>query len=561
MRLLNSKTLELEEFFDDRGLKYAILSHRWLNDEVSLQDMQNGTAIGKAGYAKLKLCCDQAVKDGLDYSWVDTCCIDKTSSAELTEAINSMYRWYQNSVVCYAFMSDVECSEVTDDSDFAASAWFTRGWTLQELIAPTEVIFYNSAWQWLGTKDSLKDAISEVTNINIEMLEGADPEQFSVARRMSWASARTTTRIEDVAYSLLGLFGVNMPMLYGEGERAFTRLQEEIMKHSDDQSLFAWKSTSDSFRGLLAKSPADFADCSNIVQARTKWNRNPYSVTNKGLSIQVPMIAWAMETYLVALDCELEDTPNSRVGIFLRLLPEDKQYARVMLDGTDRQTFESRLAAKTEYRDIYVRQKIWGSRPPVDRMYGFWIRQLPTKISTLPGLGKSEVTTWGPWDDEERILKIPTGSNGTAGSIWYKSNGKSYALKLGFDPEFNPVCQFGGQLSSPGSTSTPRSFEGQMHPSWMLPRSDYLSKGDRLVGIRNDIYPHRILVTDETIEGQRMWVVDILNIGTVRAANLASKHARNLGSEDAGIEHDAVCDGCQFVSSRVLTPPLFIPVG
>lgn len=280
MRLLNSTNIELEEFPDDNIPKYAILSHRWQDDEVSLQDMLSATAVKKAGYIKLKLCCNQAVEDDLQYVWVDTCCIDKTSSAELSESINSMYRWYQNAAVCYAYLFDVGGTRLSNDSSFSKSVWFTRGWTLQELIAPLNVEFYNSAWDKLGTKESLIDTIAATTGIDVEALKGVDPEHFSVAKRMSWASKRTTTRAEDIAYSLLGLFGVNMPMLYGEGERAFIRLQEEIMKHSDDHSIFAWSSDDNKYRGLLAKSPVDFRNCYNIISSSSRLNRLLFSVTN-----------------------------------------------------------------------------------------------------------------------------------------------------------------------------------------------------------------------------------------------------------------------------------------
>lgn len=140
--------------------------------------------------------------------------------------------------MCYAYLSGVRITGVLEHSGFKESAWFTRGWTLQELIAPTKVLFYDSIWQELGTKESLKHSISVIIGIGLEMLKGGDPERFSAVKRMSWATNRTTTRIEDTAYSLLGIFGFNMPMLYGEGEGAFIRLQEEIMKHSDDHSLF-----------------------------------------------------------------------------------------------------------------------------------------------------------------------------------------------------------------------------------------------------------------------------------------------------------------------------------
>lgn len=536
MRLLNSSTLALEEFFDDHTPKYAILSHRWLDDEVSLQDMLNGKASKKAGYAKLKLCCDQAVKDGLQYAWVDTCCIDKTSSAELTEAINSMYRWYQNATVCYAYISDVQDNDPLIDPTFRGSMWFTRGWTLQELIAPACVEFYNKTWKKLGTKESLREVISDITNIDVEMLlAGADPEAFSIAKRMSWASKRTTTRSEDRAYSLLGLFGVNMPMLYGEGARAFIRLQEEIMKSSDDQSLFAWTSNSDNYRGLLAQSPGDFADCHNVVSSKSKWNRRPYSVTNMGLSVQMPMVAWAMETYLAALDCEIENVPNSRIGIFLQLQPEDKQYARVRLQGQDTQTFKSELAAKSQYREIFIRQKGHPPRPITDRLYGFWIRKLPKTTATDAKLGTlSDVDCWNKWSDEDRILEIPRGSSGTAGCLRYRSNSFTETLKLGFDLDFNPICQFGGHLYSPVKPPVdPQSREAKMHPSWMdIGRSDYLHMGNRRTGYYQDSHPHRISITDEEVGGKRMWVLDILN----------------LDDPANGIRQEYVCDGCGLVS-------------
>lgn len=160
---------------------------------------------------------------------------------------------------------------------------------MQELIAHSKVEFYNSIWQMLGDREMLMDEISAITGIGKDMFRGCVPDDFSIAMRMSWASRRITMRVEDMAYSLLGSFGVNMPMLYGEGERAFIRLQEEIMKNSDDQSLFAWEFTCNTHCGLLAPSPAAFSACSKIAcsESGSKWNRIPYSVTNLGLSIEM----------------------------------------------------------------------------------------------------------------------------------------------------------------------------------------------------------------------------------------------------------------------------------
>ncbi|KAI1787841.1 hypothetical protein LXA43DRAFT_950792, partial [Ganoderma leucocontextum] len=194
---------------------------------------------------KLRGACAVALADGYRYIWIDSCCIDKTSSSELSEAINSMYLWYRDTVICYAYLADVLSGEDprAPDSSFRRSRWFTRGWTLQELIAPRRVVFLAQDWHILGTKHSLGDVVAEVTGIDYDVLAYTKSlDAISVATRMSWASNRKTTRVEDEAYSLLGIFDIIMTPVYGEGERAFRRLQEEILKRIPDQTLFAWGS-------------------------------------------------------------------------------------------------------------------------------------------------------------------------------------------------------------------------------------------------------------------------------------------------------------------------------
>ena len=240
MHLLDTSKFELHEFQSNDIPDYAILSHRWSAEEVSFRDLQDRRGPGLAGFAKIKGCCAQAASDGWQYVWIDSCCIDKSSSAELSEAINSMFQWYRDAEVCYAYLADVP--EDTDDpcspdSFFRKSKWFTRGWTLQELLAPSTVVFFNRGWIEIGTKSSLYDTIVSITGIK----HLANFEEACVAQKMSWASRRETTRLEDMAYCLMGLFGVNMPPLYGEGENAFRRLQLEILNKMDDESLFAWK--------------------------------------------------------------------------------------------------------------------------------------------------------------------------------------------------------------------------------------------------------------------------------------------------------------------------------
>ncbi|KAH0435313.1 het domain protein [Colletotrichum camelliae] len=195
MRLLNARTIVVEDFSAKQVPPYAILSHTWEDGEVTLQDMERQTASAKAGYAKIRDSCEQTLRDKLEYIWVDTCCIDKTSSAELSEAINAMFRWYQDSTMCYAFLSDVPSDTNFDESSpFATSRWFTRGWTLQELLAPAKLDFYSNSWDHLGSKADLAKAISSIARIDEAFLRGRPIREASIAARMSWAARRETSR-------------------------------------------------------------------------------------------------------------------------------------------------------------------------------------------------------------------------------------------------------------------------------------------------------------------------------------------------------------------------------
>ncbi|PTB72073.1 HET-domain-containing protein [Trichoderma longibrachiatum ATCC 18648] len=242
-----TSTLKLEEFLEDSIPPYAILSHTWGSDsdELTFRQVENGEIDKQTlGSIKLRGCCQQAQKDGLGYAWIDTCCIDKTNLVELSEAINSMYRWYSRASVCYAYLSDVPDNDVPPrpGSKFRSSRWFQRGWTLQELLAPKLVRFYNSEWRSIGTKGTICAVIKNITRVPQQYLLGITSlHGASVAQRMSWAAQRQTKRAEDMAYCLLGIFNVTMPMIYGEGgEQAFFRLQEQIMKTTRDDSILAW---------------------------------------------------------------------------------------------------------------------------------------------------------------------------------------------------------------------------------------------------------------------------------------------------------------------------------
>ncbi|KUI67219.1 Vegetative incompatibility protein HET-E-1 [Cytospora mali] len=332
MRLMNTTTLVIQEFPSEEDLpEFAILSHTWgkTGEECSLQDMTRPEVVSeKPGYRKIKLCCDQALIDGLEWAWVDTCCIDKTSTAELSEAINSMYRWYRKSRICYAYLIDVKTQE-----DLAKSKWFTRGWTLQELLAPKDVRFYSGAWQRIGSKPGLKREISLVTGIDESVLASGHFDGICVAKRMSWAANRHTTRTEDKAYSLMGIFGVNMPLLYGEGTKAFLRLQEEILKTSDDHSLFVWglpkqlvpigsfdvsrkRPEARELHNIFADDPAEFVSKHHLQQVSSLQPDMPPIVSANGIHIRLPVWKRGAFTF-AAVSCIIRGNYQFYIGLVL----------------------------------------------------------------------------------------------------------------------------------------------------------------------------------------------------------------------------------------------------
>jgi len=241
MRLLRTDEngeVSLTKDLIDNFPPYAILSHTWGNDdeEVTFDDLMKGTGKAKYGYQKIRFCVTRASNDKLQHFWIDTCCIDKSNNTELSEAIISMFRWYRNATICYVYLADVSTAGQDSRAQlwepaFRKSRWFSRGWTLQELIAPSSVEFFSTEGQLIGSKHLLEQQIHEITGIAIKALQGRALSEFSVDERLSWAEFRETKREEDRAYSLLGILNVVISPLYGEGvESAFRRLYEEIDK-------------------------------------------------------------------------------------------------------------------------------------------------------------------------------------------------------------------------------------------------------------------------------------------------------------------------------------------
>ncbi len=359
MWLLDTSTLKLKNFIANDMPQYAILSHTWDVEEVSFQDIDKLESKTLKGYKKIERCCFLAVSKGYDYVWIDTCCIDKKSSAELSEAINSMYTWYAKSSICFVYLSDFDIPTLDEQNGseimekFRKSRWWSRGWTLQELLAPRHIDFYTSNWEYIGDKYTLLPEISLASGIPLSTgnssLIGEPIDEVSVAARMSWASKRETTRLEDEAYCLMGIFDVNMPLLYGEGKKAFTRLQHEIARSLDDESLFAW-STEDVQSGIFAPNTRVFAGCGAIrsLSAPNMHRLNPRqasTITNRGLHLEA--LPWRIpasslhgsaslskealrsDYTLLPLNCALKGNRNSPFTIILRRVSHN-QYVRFL---------------------------------------------------------------------------------------------------------------------------------------------------------------------------------------------------------------------------------------
>ncbi|KAF1927545.1 uncharacterized protein M421DRAFT_421387 [Didymella exigua CBS 183.55] len=500
MRLIDVRTIELRWFNDNEIPEYAILSHTWGADEVSYQELvwinrikaftttydtpsssvaslsstqddqssamlaametmlRSSTSfatklsgvkeedlLSRQGYSKIVNAAREAQNLGFKYIWIDTCCIDKSSSAELQEAINSMYRWYFDAEICIVYLEDVwppkkgpgendTASEIARNA-FESSRWTKRGWTLQELVAPGICRFYLRDWRLLGEKEEYLQELSAATGIPVFVLEERrSVSEVSVAERMSWAAHRQTTRTEDLAYCLLGLFDIQMPLLYGEGKKAFIRLQEEILKTTDDYSLFGWRaheSTLSTYRGLLARSPTEFRDC-HFFEREESISTFPVNPTPIGLHIQLEFLPHPSDKTRILALIRASNPLNQRLAISLKCLDGLAQYARVdageLVPMNDWPTGQLRTIyirqnpsippdfTAPEFSSFHIRRRFANQRTPPVRIISAFPREL--------------------WDGETHEVRIPSSAPKAFGVLLLRVQSHAYAHSLSFPVAF-----------------------------------------------------------------------------------------------------------------------------
>ena len=396
MRLLGFKTdgeFSLTEFVSDDIPPYAILSHTWEADdeEVTFTDLAEGAGKNKTGYGKIQFCGEQAASDDICYFWVDTCCIDKSNNTELSEAITSMFRWYRDAAKCYVYLSDVSIGSSSENNQFSQSTWelafresrwFTRGWTLQELIAPASVEFFSREGERLGDKKSLEKQIHEITEIPVQVLRGSSLSDFSVKERMTWAEKRKTKRKEDKAYSLLGIFSIYMPLIYGEGENAIIRLRRKISKSLKDG---VYASPQDRQRHRIITdwlSTADFpAKQSDFIASREpgtgEWfldspEFTTWLCTSKG-TLFCPGIPGAGKTMIAAITINhLMAIQSDSVGlayIFCNYKAQVEQNITGLLAAILKQLVQGRSSITVLVSHLHKRHSSRGTRPSLKEIF------------------------------------------------------------------------------------------------------------------------------------------------------------------------------------------------
>jgi hypothetical protein len=459
MWLLNTHSLKLEAFLGDTP-SYAILSHRWENEELSFGDITAEHRHLK-GYHKVEVFCKEARRNHSEYVWVDTCCIDKKSSAELGEAINSMYMWYEQADICYAYLCDVDGA-----NDIAQSSWFTQGWTLQELLAPTALIFYDCNWSPMASKHELAAKLTDITGIPEDALQGLCRDDFCIAEKMAWAAHRTTTRSEDIAYCLLGLFNINMPLLYGEGCKAFRRLQEEIMNVSTDLSILLWNGDASPMNGILAAAPSCFekGDRSLLDGKGIKGHffvDRGWTTNNAGITVRLIVYPYLLNLFVEVFFVRVHELlERSEYGIFLARLAGSKgrataSYRRVTVDGKSwLKLHEPYAANRGTMRQLFITRQIPDNYCTTDQMREIRLELLlpssagcTARSGLLANTGKSALRDWPilrPRESKglEYSFSIPPREAvGLHGHVLITlACGEDVLVCFGFDHNFCAIC-------------------------------------------------------------------------------------------------------------------------
>lgn len=417
---------DLHENGPSSPLCYAILSHTWgqrqdykdivfddipssetfarfLPKKNKLKQWQAAIRKKQVGFSKIANACRIAREMGMSYIWIDSCCIDKSKSAELNESINSMYRWYQNAERCIVYLEDLQ-PDSDLKYDLKKCRWFERGWTLQELIAPSKVTFYNKSWASLGDRSdaSLSELLSNITGIDMGCLQsGENLRSFSNAHKMSWAAGRKTTVPEDRAYSLMGIFDVNMPLIYGEGgPKAFRRLQEEITRLSSDLSIFAWNPSSEADTELDAfgSSPDDFTAHKDIVPC---YSSQHFMRTNKGMEMKTSLWRVRCDDMKERLMLVIGKEKNGKlgIGIILRKVGHNMCVRR----GKMLLFLDDKITSFTRTSTFYL------ISPHMDPTYDQVLDMSRERAILIPedGLGGFHINNPVPeytWDCEDRLF-------------------------------------------------------------------------------------------------------------------------------------------------------------
>jgi hypothetical protein len=598
MRLINTSSYKLQDFPSSHERPaYAILSHTWRGSgEATYHDLQtlnrwsmrSMSSADGGTYHKVYNACRVAKADGLRWLWIDSCCIDHSSSAEVQEAINEMWSWYAGAEVCYGHLEDLSNSLVQWTKaeeralyrQLSKCRWFARSWTLPELLAPRAFKFYDGRWTFLGTRDALARTLAKITGIDmLVLIRRRRISTFSIATRMSWASKRQARRIEDRTYSLLGIFDVYMPICYGEGARAFRRLQEELIRNNLDQSIFVWAASRTGAGGeagetdptaLLASSPSHFAEANGVVS----WGRpGAFELTNRGLRASLPLLRQGSggpdDVFLAILNCRYLSEMDTAITLRLQRYPGSDQFyisATVAKGESSRASFRlitisSHAITAAEYCTVEIARKREEHQNPGVK---FWLR--PSASNTCdpaPYVVRIEPSEF--WDPSAKLLLAPPMSPHVRAWMLLRlpTTMRDVVLEFGYDEhiEFDSMRRTFSKNYIPGlrvlfvgrcwSGRRPGWAGGEDSPYWYCSHDS--SKGSGCadaasvhrgcrntpnvaeIGMPGDPETFRIELRPETVMGENVFVlqVDVTRVFELQAVEVRTGSRPVSGGTDA----------------------------